>query len=134
MPNDNTAGYEPSHKRIFTGRRALLVEDEGAVALLLEDMLVDLGITVQASASNVAQAIEAVNREPVDFVLLDVNLGGNSSYPVARLLSERKIPFLFSTGYGAQALSPEFAEAPTIAKPFSIEHLADKIASTLKQT
>jgi hypothetical protein len=59
--------------------------------------------------------------------LLDVNLAGQFVFPVARILRERRIPFLFSTGYGGPPLDEEFRDAPAIGKPYSIEQLKDKL-------
>ena len=66
-----------------------------------------------------------------DLALLDVNLAGEVVFPVARILRERRIPFLFSTGYGAAPLEEEFRNAPAIGKPFSIEQLDEKLRTLL---
>ncbi len=115
----------------LTGRKALLVEDEGGVALLIEDMLQDLGCEIAGSAARLEQACEMAHKLKADFAILDVNLDGRPAFPVARILRERQIPFIFSTGYGAMGMPPEFEAAPVLAKPFVIEQLERKILDAL---
>jgi CheY-like chemotaxis protein len=117
----------------FAGLRALVVEDEGAVALLIEDMLLDLGCEVAASAANLDKACALARTSNVDFAVLDLNLDGSSAMPVARILRERRIPFVFSTGYGAQGVSQDFDSYPLLAKPFVMADLEEKISSALEQ-
>jgi CheY-like chemotaxis protein len=110
---------------------ALLVEDEALVALMIEDMLVDLGLQVVASAAQLEKACELAAHEVFDVAILDVNLAGELVFPVARILQQRRIPFLFSTGYGQQALDGDFRNSLAIAKPFSAEQLAEKLRKLL---
>jgi len=111
--------------------RVLVVEDEGAVALMIEDMLEDLGFKVVASAAHLTKACELATTASFDVALLDVNLAGELVFPVARILRDRGIPFLFSTGYGGPALEQEFRNAPAIGKPFSIDQLNEKLRTIL---
>jgi CheY-like chemotaxis protein len=115
----------------LTGRRALVVEDEGAVALLIEDMLADLGCEIGGSAANLGKACELARTADIDFAILDLNLAGASSIPVAAILSDRHIPFVFSTGYGAAGAPEDFALTPILAKPFVIADLHEKIVAAL---
>jgi CheY-like chemotaxis protein len=100
-------------------RRVMIVEDEMLVAMLLEDILGELGLEVAAVCSHLDDALTRAASDAVDFVILDVNLDGKRSFPVADILRARKIPFLFATGYGSKALEADYAEAPTLAKPFT---------------
>ncbi|MCK1340990.1 response regulator [Bradyrhizobium sp. 38] len=115
----------------LSGARVLLVEDEGLVALMIEDMLEELGLKVVASAAHVPKACELASRASFDLALLDVNLAGERVFPVARILRDRKIPFLFSTGYGGPPLEEEFSDAPAIGKPFSIDQLKEQLRTIL---
>jgi CheY-like chemotaxis protein len=115
----------------LSGARVLLVEDEGLVALMIEDMLEELGLKVVASAAHVPKACELATTASFDVALLDVNLAGEFVFPVARILLARKIPFLFSTGYGGPPLQEEFRNAPAIGKPFSIDQLDEKLRTLL---
>ncbi|MBC3339708.1 response regulator [Pseudomonas edaphica] len=116
----------------FTGIRVLLVEDEGAIAMLIEEMLEDLGCTVVASVAQLAKALQVANVVDVDLAILDVNLAGERVFPAARILRARNIPFLFSTGYGVSGLPAEFADCPVLHKPFAETDLQLKIALTLE--
>ncbi|MBM0104929.1 response regulator [Steroidobacter sp. S1-65] len=115
----------------FTGLRALIVEDEGAIALLIEDMLLDLGCEIAAAAAELGKACELARTARIDFAILDLNLAGVSALPVAEILRERGIPFMFSTGYGTSAVSGVFERYPVVAKPFVMNELRDKIAAAL---
>lgn len=81
----------------FAGVRVLLVEDEGTIALLIEEMLEDFGCAVVASVARFAQALDAAATAQVDLAILDVNLAGERVFPVADILRSRDIPLLFST-------------------------------------
>lgn len=118
---------------LFAGIRVLLVEDEGTVAMLIEEMLEDLGCTVVASVPRLALAREKAGTAQVDLAILDVNLAGERVFPVAQILRGRGVPFLFSTGYGASGLPEEFAQSPVLHKPFSENELQLKIALTLNK-
>jgi CheY-like chemotaxis protein len=82
-------------------KRVLVVEDEMTIALLIEDMLTDLGHEVVGLAMRLPQAMELAATAIVDLAILDVNLDGRMSFPVADLLSARGVPFVFATGYGS---------------------------------
>lgn len=103
--------------------RILVIEDESVIAMLIEDMLIDLGYEVGAVASRMRDALDIARTGTFDLALVDVNLDGQPSYPIAEILSERGIPFLFATGYGAKGLDSRFAGAPVLAKPFVMSDL-----------
>lgn len=84
---------------LLAGQRMLVVEDEMLVLLNLEDLLADLGCDHVVSAATVAQAIRLIDSQTFDLAILDVNLNGNPSYPIADALSALGVPFAFSTGY-----------------------------------
>ncbi|UYY78959.1 response regulator [Sphingomonas sp. R1] len=110
------------------GLRVLIVEDEMTIAFLIEDMLEDLGHEVVEIAMRLPEALEAARRVDADLAILDVNLDGHRSFPVADILEARSIPFAFATGYGALGLEGPYRERPVLAKPFLREHLATLIA------
>lgn len=101
------------------------------IALHIEDVLGDAGYEVVGPAMRLDQAIELVKNEPVDLALLDVNLGGDRSFPAADLLTEKGVPVIFLTGYGAHGLEDRFKSAPTINKPFEPENLAEMVTEAL---
>ena len=108
--------------------RVLIVEDEGMVSMLLEDMLFELGHTVAGLAPRLAVARALAEKIEADLAILDVNLDGEASYPVAEILTTRGVPFIFATGYGATGLQEGWRRAPVLSKPFQIRELAAAIA------
>jgi CheY-like chemotaxis protein len=110
----------------LTGLRVLLVEDEPIIAMTAEDMLEELGCTIVATATTLAGALAAVEREAFDLALLDINLNGVESLPVADRLREAGRPFVFTTGYGAVA-----RDAPLVAKPYQLRDLEAAIREAL---
>ncbi len=118
----------------LAGLRVLIVEDEGAVALLIEDMLLDLGCDIAGSAADLDAACRLASSESLDLALLDLNLAGSSSLPVAEILRRRGIPLVFSTGYGVGSLPAEFQSYPTLAKPYVLSALQAKILLALGRT
>ena len=115
----------------LSGRRVLLVEDESMVAWLLEDMLVDLGCAVVGPAAGVNQALAMIDAEAIDAAVLDVNLNGQMSYPVADALAARGVPFVFSTGYNKVSLPNSYQIFPVLQKPFDRLKLGDTLAKLL---
>lgn len=107
---------------VLAGRRVLLVEDESLVAMLAEDMLLDLGCEV-AVAMRLGKALDLARSEAFDLAVLDVNLGDARSYPVADLLFERDTPFMFATGYGQRGLEASYRGVPVLQKPYQVEPL-----------
>jgi CheY-like chemotaxis protein len=97
--------------------RILLVEDEAIIAIMIEDVLADLGCEVVGPAANVPEAIRLAKSEQLAGAFLDVNLGGASIYPVADLLSARRIPFVLVSGYGVGGIDPRLVGTPVLSKP-----------------
>ena len=110
-------------------RRILVVEDEMMIAIMLEDMLLDLGHEVVGVAQNlpVALAMAEAKAGQFDMAILDINLAGERSFPVALRLAEQGVPFMFATGYGALGLEEPFRDVFTLKKPFQQEDLARAI-------
>ena len=98
------------------GKRVLIVEDEFLVAAMLEDELADHGAIVIGPAASLEVATGLVAAKEFDAVVLDWNLGGESSEPLGHALLGAGIPFVISTGYGA--VPPAFAQCPVLAKPY----------------
>jgi CheY-like chemotaxis protein len=117
----------------LAGLRALLVEDEGSVALLIESMLEELGCSIAASVSTVTKALDVAGAEGFDFAVLDVNLSGQLVFPVADIVKRRSLPFVFSTGYGRPGVPETFKEYEVISKPFTVEELERKLLSALRK-
>ncbi len=111
--------------------RILIVEDEMLVAMLIEDTVLDLGHQVIGPAMRLETAMSVAASEDIDFAILDINLAGKQSFPVADQLTERGIPFMFASGYGAAGLADPYREAAILQKPFSPEQIASALSRRL---
>ena len=108
--------------------RVLIVEDESLLVMVLEDLLPELGYEVVATAHSVQTALQAMDEHEPDVAILDINLAGAASFPIADELGRRGIPYLFASGYGRAALPVRHADAVLVRKPFGRQELADALA------
>jgi CheY-like chemotaxis protein len=115
-----------------TRLRVLLVEDESMVALLLENMLAELGHEVVGPVARLDAALAMAQGQALDAALLDVNLNGKEIYPVAEALAAREIPFVFVTGYGRRALRAPYCDRPILPKPFRRDDLRELFAAVCR--
>jgi CheY-like chemotaxis protein len=115
------------------GRRVLLVEDEAMIAMLLEDMLGDLGCYVIGPAYALAPALElAAGDQAIDVAVLDVNLAGRPVFELADTLRARQVPMVFSTGYGVKGLREVDRDVPVLGKPFRADDLEAALRRALE--
>jgi two-component SAPR family response regulator len=117
----------------LSGLRLLLVEDESHVAMLVEDMLADMGCHVVASVARVSEALKLIEAMDIDAAVLDVNVAGEKVFPVAEKLRELAIPFVFATGYGADGVREDLRIHPVVAKPFPQSQLEMALMKVIKQ-
>jgi PAS domain S-box-containing protein len=110
-------------------RRVLLVEDEPLVSMMLADMLSAFGHKVDGPYSRFSDALLAAKTNNLRAGILDVNLGGEKTYAVADILTNRNIPFAFVTGYGPDSIVSAFSHAPVLQKPVE----AAKLHALLQQ-
>ncbi|MEP0324783.1 HWE histidine kinase domain-containing protein [Bauldia litoralis] len=104
----------------------LIVEDNLLVAMDAEDIVTDLGATSIETAADTAAALTAIEARRPGFALLDINLGSETSLPVAKRLRELGVTFAFVTGYGERAgLPSEFDDVPRLSKPFTPDSFRD---------
>lgn len=115
----------------LSGRRVLVVEDEVMVSWVLEDMLVDLGYKIVGPAARVNQALVIVEAEAIDLAILDINLNGEKSYPVADALTARGVPFAFSTGYNKDGMPAPYRDLPMLQKPYDTPELTALLSKLL---
>jgi CheY-like chemotaxis protein len=108
----------------LAGRRVLVVEDEFLVALDIERMAADAAVEVVGPVGTLDEALAIAGSARLDGAILDVNIGGRKITPVALMLRQRGIPFILSTGYGAEGLDSELAGTPTLQKPFDDSRFA----------
>ena len=115
----------------LSGLRVFIVEDEPMVAWLLDDMLVDFGCVVVGAADRLDAALAMIDGRPIDAVVLDVNLRGQMSYPVADTLAARGIPFVFTTGYSRDRLWEPYRTYPYLLKPYHRLAMRDALLGLL---
>jgi DNA-binding response OmpR family regulator len=108
--------------------RILVLEDEALIAMLIEDFLQELNCEIVGPASRLGVARELADLERFDCAILDVDVNGEKSYPLAECLAERGLPFLFLTGHGAGGVSARFGERPVLQKPFGREEFRRALA------
>lgn len=113
------------------GLRVLIVEDDMIVAFMIEDFFTDLACQIVSVEMRLEPAIEAARRGEIDFALLDINLNGEESFPVAEVLQQRGVPFVFATGYSGTIIPARFAGTEVLAKPFDASNLRAMLAQVL---
>jgi CheY-like chemotaxis protein len=106
--------------------RVLLVEDEAMIGLQLEQALEAKGCQVVGVATNVDEALTLIDCAHPEGAVLDVNLGGERSFPIADRLRGLGVPFVFCTGYAAETVIPDrFQDVPLLRKPFDPDSIAE---------
>ena len=137
FPGDSQASIQKSGTNgagpieVGSRKRVLLVEDESLIAMMMDQSLRELDLDVVGPFGTVQEALAAINREPVDAGILDINLAGEMAYPIARLLQARKVPFVFMTGYGAETTAALFPDVRIFQKPLEREMLRELFAANV---
>lgn len=111
-----------------SAKRVLIVEDEVVIALDKQDVVSAAGYAVIGPAHSLDAALSLASRETLDAALLDVSLNGAYSWPVAEMLSQRGVPFLIVTGFGASLEVPvPYRSVPRLGKPVVARELLTQI-------
>ena len=113
------------------GRHILVVEDEFILALDLEQLFDAEGCRVLGPAATVPDALRILATEPrADAAVLDINLGGTRSVPVAEALAEQGVPFIAATAY-PELPEPVFDGVPVLAKPYAPRQVREAVIKLL---
>jgi DNA-binding LytR/AlgR family response regulator len=107
----------------LAGKRILVLEDEFLIALEASEALEQFGATVVGPAHDIDTALELVRSNSIDGALLDINIRGSLSLPVAAALEEKGVPVVFATGYGDSFGGGP--QAAIIGKPYTRSQLAE---------
>ena len=113
------------------GKRILAVEDALLLAFDLEEMLTKAGCRVLGPVPTAARAIRLIERHVPDAAVLDINLHDHDSMPVADELADRRIPFVFATGYEADVLPKRHRSRPLLSKPYDSTRIVEALAQLL---
>ena len=103
------------------------------VLMIIEDMMAELGCESVSAAATVAKALALIDAEIFDVAMLDMNLNGEKSHPVADALAARGVPFLFATGYNALDMRNGYSDRPVLKKPFPYEELVEILTRLLQR-
>lgn len=109
------------------GLRVLVLEDEPIVAMMLEDMLIELGCTVIGPASTLEEGLALAEGGGFDLAVLDININGERSDAIARVLDTQGTLYTFATGYGLAGV-PDSRCQKVIQKPYTLDQLAEALA------
>jgi len=122
-----------SSKASLAGLKVLVVEDEALVSMLLEDMLSDLGCEIVGPIMRLAEALAAAEdpAQAMDIAILDVNLAGERSFPVAEALERRGCLFVLATGYDDAGIDERWRDRPMLRKPFLPHQLEQALQEAL---
>lgn len=112
----------------FDGRRVLVVEDEFLVSLMTTDLLESVGCEVVGPAAQIATAFKLAQSEALDAAVLDIDIAGETIWPVASELQHRGVPFVFlSVHVPPITLPARFAATPRLDKPLMSHRLLDQL-------
>lgn len=131
-PFDAQAAAPVDPQRPLAGRAVVVVEDEALVAMYIEEILLDLGAAAVHLASTVETGLALLERAAPQFAVLDLNLAGRASYPIAQRLDTLSVPYLFLTGYGADGVDPAWRSRPIVQKPATFDILRKAIVGALR--
>lgn len=108
------------HVQIAEGIRSiLLVEDEGLVSMMVEELLREMGARDVHVHADLEGASATAEKAHLDCAVLDLKVRGGETTPIADILAERGIPFIFATGSDLDSLPERHRDRPLIIKPFS---------------
>ncbi|HUL08112.1 MAG TPA: response regulator [Candidatus Acidoferrum sp.] len=116
---------------LLAGRRILVVEDEALIALMIRDLLAEMGATVIGPAGTVAEALALVASERLDGAILDYRLPDGTSRSVADALAARNVPFFFASGYDPNSIDRRYTQTPKLSKVFDRGELLEMVVSVL---
>ena len=111
----------------LTGCRILVVEDDMMIAVIIEEVLLNLGCVVVGPVGKLDAALRLANDEALDAAILDVTIRGGDTFPVAERLQARGVPFALASGYGDWALPDAYRHQPRLTKPFTVQDLETRV-------
>jgi DNA-binding response OmpR family regulator len=117
---------------VRNGTAILIVEDETLIALDIETILRSSGYGVVGPVPSLGQAMREARESQLDAAILDIRLDQKDTVPVADILTERQVPFMFLSGHGIDAVPERFRERVVLRKPFAARHLLGQVAKLIR--
>jgi CheY-like chemotaxis protein len=123
---------------VTAGRaRILIVEDDGLIALELEDHLRELGYEVTGVVADGAGAVAHAAASAPDLVLMDLSLRGpmDGLEAARRILAGRDVPIVFVSAYGddtTRARARDVSASGFLAKPYNSDQLRTTLDAALR--
>jgi two-component SAPR family response regulator len=115
----------------LAGKRVMVVDDDSLLALDLEIFLQDEGCVVVGPAPTADAALALIAAGPPDLAILDIDLNGDTSVPIADALAARGVDFLFISGHSRSMLPAAHSKRQLLAKPWSEAGLRDALIKLL---
>lgn len=100
--------------------------------MMIAEMVEELGHRVIAEAGSIRAAEPLAQNALFDLAILDINLGGHSILPIAQIVNDRRLPFVFASGYGTTGMPEPFGSRPVLRKPFLVGELGRAIDAALR--
>jgi two-component SAPR family response regulator len=113
------------------GRHILVVENEMTIVTIIEDTLSKIGAEIVGPCARLDAALRLAMEAQIDAAVLDLNIRGGNSYPIADILAERGIPFVFCSGYSEWSFEERYRDHPRLAKPFAVRDLEFQLLGLL---
>jgi DNA-binding response OmpR family regulator len=117
--------------RAWHGGRVLVCDDSLLIADVVCEFLRECGLDAMGPVGRLETAMHMARERALDGAILDINLNGGPCFPVCAILSARRIPFVFLTGYPEATIPAEYRWAPFIAKPFDPVEMKEVLADML---
>jgi two-component sensor histidine kinase/CheY-like chemotaxis protein len=113
----------------LSGKRILVVEDESLISMFMKDVISELGAGVVGPVNTLDDGYTVARSEAIDGAILDLNLGGTQTYPLAEILAARGVPFVFLTGYDSDSVDRRYSHIPVLQKPIEFDTLKHTLVS-----
>ena len=113
------------------GGRVLVCDDNLLMAEVVAEFLLECGLEPIGPVGRLESAMQMARERALDGAILDINLNGRPCFPICAILSARRIPFIFLTGYPGAAIPVEYRGAALVAKPFEPTEMKEVLAHML---
>jgi PAS domain S-box-containing protein len=122
---------EMTEQADLSGQRVLIVEDDFYIATDIARAVRGAGAEVIGPCPTTASALRELGDTAPTAAMVDINLGSGPSFEIARALKDRRIPFVFVTGYGDEVIPLQFSNTPRLEKPVELRRAINTLAEAL---